>query len=115
MLAQPRKIQITQDVGIGATLRVSVTLFTPEPEDKTGYVWQSENGVNTMEMPHFCLTNIEEARRNMGEYVQRYLHRYIELALNGSDAILRDTFAIAARMYATSSGSVSFCFAELGE
>lgn len=107
-LAPPKKLWITQDVGIESTIYVSVARFTPEPEDKTSYVWTGENGVNTMEMPHYWIINIQEARRNMSEYIQRSVYKYIELALEDSDGILRDTFAVAMRV--ASSGNVSFFF-----
>lgn len=87
-------------------VRISVAQFTPKSEDKTGYVWMGENGANAMEMPHYWITNIQEARRDMNEYIQRSVDEYIELALKGSDGILRDTFAIAKRV--ALSGNVSF-------
>lgn len=59
-----------------------------------------------MEMPHYWITNIQEARRDMNEYIQRSADEYIELALKGSDDILRDTFVIAKRV--ALSGDVSF-------
>lgn len=101
-----RKLWITQDVGIESTVHISVAQFTPKPEDKTGYVWMGENGANTMEMPHYWITNIQEVRREMNEYIQLSVDEYIELALKGSDGILRDTFVTAARV--ASSGNVSF-------
>lgn len=101
-----KRIWITQDVGIESTVCISVAQFTPKPEDKTGYVWMGENGANTMEMPHYWITNIQEARRDMSEYIQRSVDEYIELALKGSDGILRDTFVIAKRV--ALSGDVSF-------
>lgn len=59
-----------------------------------------------MEMPHYWITNIQETKKIVGEYIKRSAHKYIELALKGSDNIVRDTFFVAARV--ASSGNVSF-------
>lgn len=108
-----KRLQITQDVGTEPSIYIYVAPFTPEPQDKTSYVWKDENGGGTMEMPHYRITNIQEAKENMRKYIQRSVYKYIELALKGSDSILRDTFSVAARV--VSSGDVSFFLAELGE
>lgn len=104
----PKRLLITQDVGTESSIPISVALFTPEPQDKTSYVWKDENGENTMEMPHYWITNIQEAKKVVGEYIKRSVYEYIELALKGSDSILRDTFFVAAHF--ASSGNVSFFF-----
>lgn len=101
-----KRLQITQDVGTEPSIYIYVTSFTPEPQDKTSYVWKGENGGGTMEMPHYRITNIQEAKENMKKYIQRSVYEYIGLALKGSDSVLRDTFFVAARV--VSSGNVGF-------
>lgn len=107
-----KEIQITQDVGAEPSIYIHVVLFTPEPQDKTSYVWKDENGGGTMEMPHYRIANIQEAKENVKNYIQRSVYKYIKLALGDSDNILRDTFSIAAHV--VSSGNVSFFPTELG-
>ncbi|KAI9775593.1 MAG: hypothetical protein M1839_000994 [Geoglossum umbratile] len=96
LLARPRQIQLTQDMGVELT--VSVATFTPEPDDKTAYEWEDSRGVHTMEMPHFFIVQYGEAMDNMMKYVEDSRQHYLDNLLDSSDKILWDTFQMAIDM-----------------
>lgn len=56
-------------------------------------------------MPHYYITNMDEAKKNMLEYNRRSSRLYLETLLDGSNGILWDTFQMAMRLADT--GNVS--------
>jgi hypothetical protein len=83
---------------MGVVLTVSVAIFTPEPGDKTGYTWEDEHGLHTMEMPHFYIVKYREAMANMMQYIEDSRQHYLENLLDSSNKILWETFQMAIDM-----------------
>ena len=96
LLARPRQIQLTQD--LGAVLTVSVAMFTPEPSDKTAYQWEDGHNVHTMEMPHFYIVQYDEAVANMRKYIEESKHGCLASLLDPSEKILWESFQMAVDM-----------------
>ncbi|KAH8892135.1 hypothetical protein GQ53DRAFT_863880, partial [Thozetella sp. PMI_491] len=65
----PRKILIGH--GIGIALEVYADEFTPSPADTVSYVWQTSRGTIRLDMPHYCLTNLEQVRENACCYARK--------------------------------------------
>lgn len=94
-LFQTRELYLTQD--LGSTLKVAVSPYVPVPGDKTAYEWENEDGVHKMEMPRYCLSDVEEVKSRMLEYSYMSRLSYLQNLLDSSNKILWDTFEIALR------------------
>lgn len=94
-LLQTRELYLTQDLGY--TLKVAVSPYVPVPGDKTAYEWRTKDGVHKMEMPPYCLSNVEEIKLRMFEYTYVSGLSYLQNLLDSSNKILWDTFEIALR------------------
>lgn len=94
-LFQTRELYLTQD--LGSTLKVAVSPYVPIPGDKTAYEWTTKDGVQKMEMPPYCLSNVEEIKLRMFEYTYVSGLSYLQNLLDSSNKILWDTFEIALR------------------
>jgi hypothetical protein len=90
---EKRTLFLTQ--GMGYTLEVQVSPFVPLPGDKTAYEWESAEGPKRMAMPEYHISNIEDAKNQMIDYVTRSHMIYIGNLIDSSNEILLDTFNMA--------------------
>jgi hypothetical protein len=93
---------------MGVVLTVSVAVFTPEPCDQTGYTWEDEHGLHTMEMPQFYIVRYDEAMTNMMQYIEDSRQHYLDNLLDSSNKILWETFQMAIDMGYIGNVRVSF-------
>ena len=94
-----RQLTLTQGIREGLVLPVRVALYNPLPNDKTGYEWKAANGsISKMEMPTYCVVNIEEAKNNMREFAVKSSHSYLFELIDWSDLIVCNTLKTAQRL-----------------
>ncbi|KAL2133370.1 hypothetical protein VTI74DRAFT_2458 [Chaetomium olivicolor] len=81
-----RTLQLTQHVG-SHHLTVHVAEFIPLPGDVVSYKWHDDaGGIHELQMPPFCLTNIEKIRSHFCEYIAAAKLSYLE-ALKSDDEL----------------------------
>ncbi|KAK6334551.1 hypothetical protein TWF730_003765 [Orbilia blumenaviensis] len=91
---QPRKISVTQDLEL--ELEITVALFDQEAGDKTSYYWVDSKGKKKeIDMPHYFIYDMEEAKRNMERYARQARPLYIKEYLKNTNPIIQKTFEIA--------------------
>lgn len=98
-----RTLLLTQGIGqgIGQELLVHVDTFTPIEGDKTAYEWRDDEGTQRkMEMPAYCLTDLEIAAGNMCLYAMTSRDLFLDEMLSKSNEITWDTIRMAVQ-YAT--------------
>ena len=78
-----KTIQLTQ--GFGATLTVYVSEFLFMEGDKVSYMWTNASGAHVMEMPHYCLTELEKVKVNVMRYVRQTRNEYLYLLKETND------------------------------
>jgi hypothetical protein len=94
-----RVLQLTQIAG--ATLEVYVAKFKVEPLDKISRRERNNNGVEyVLDMPPYCLANLETIRGNMKSYIQKERPRYLETLCKNDPSGITALTAKAAIAYA---------------
>jgi len=79
-----RTLQLCQICG--PNLEVYVTKFKTQPGDKVNRKQRNEDGEECiLEMPHFCLTDIDRVRTNMEAYIGKTRANYLGLLRTGTD------------------------------
>jgi hypothetical protein len=99
-----RTLYLTQGIGqgIGQELLVHVDTFTPIEGDKTAYEWRDDKGTQRkMEMPAYCLTDLETATGNMCLYATTSRDIFLDEMLSKSNDITWDTIRMAMRYVTT--------------
>ncbi len=101
-LSQPevyvRTLKLTQQIGTHE-LTIYASEFLPQPGDVVSYKWRDGAGdTKELEMPHFCLTNIEKVRINFKNYISSAKELYLK-ALESEDELAWMTVR-AAQQYA---------------
>jgi hypothetical protein len=92
----PRKIHLTQNVG--ATLEVTLSKFVPSPDDVVSYPWKDSSGQDhLLEMPPYYISDMEEAKRNILQYLRKTTQSYLKSLLSGANPIIHETFKQACR------------------
>lgn len=83
--------------GCDDALRLKVSRFPPEPEDRLAYHWTDPSGpgLRTMEMPPIFISDLEDARLNLLEYFRTVRSVYIETLLADSHPVVHETFQTA--------------------
>jgi hypothetical protein len=98
---------------MGYTLEVQVSPFVPLPGDKTAYEWESAEGAKRMAMPEYHISNIEDAKDQIIEYVKRSKMIYIGSLLDDSNEILLNTFNMATRCKVGSTAILAILFTHI--
>lgn len=62
--------------------------------DKVSYTWTDDSGTHIMEMPHYCLTELEKTKDNMMKYVRQTKDNYLYLLKETND-LTWDTICMA--------------------
>ena len=74
--SQIRQLQLMQGVG-EIPLTVYAAEFIADQGDKTAYQWKTGSGSHEMEMPRYCLTNLETVKTNVSAYIQESRSHYL--------------------------------------
>lgn len=82
---------------MGTELTVYVTEFSPMEGDVTAYIWNCDNTVRKMEMPDYCLANLDTVKKNLIKYMGISKHNYLWNLLGDTDDTIWDTFTLAIR------------------
>lgn len=91
-----RALVLTQNIK-DHRLHVSAAEFLPMPGDVTSYKWRDVTGEpRTMQMPNFCLTNIDEVHNNFCGYIESAKRSYL-MSLEGEDKLAWMTVCTAFR------------------
>ncbi|KAK4183081.1 hypothetical protein QBC35DRAFT_508751 [Podospora australis] len=73
-----KTLQLTQNIG-SHRLTVYASEFDPHPEDVLTYKWKDSKGqTHIMEMPHFCLTNMDKVQAHFQQYIVSAKWSYLE-------------------------------------
>ncbi|KAI4859047.1 hypothetical protein F4820DRAFT_467432 [Hypoxylon rubiginosum] len=87
-----RTLELTQIAG--ARIEVRVTKFEQRPGDKVNRKVFNEDGDEyVLEMPHYCLTDLEKIQHNLKTYISNERGRYLDLLKEegGITALTADT------------------------
>ena len=89
-----RTLRLTQQIG-SHELTVYASEFVPQPGDIVSYKWQDgSGGTQELEMPHYCLTNIEKVYSHFYTYISSAKWIYLEV-LESEDDLTSMTFRTA--------------------
>ncbi|KAK3940279.1 hypothetical protein QBC46DRAFT_127697 [Diplogelasinospora grovesii] len=89
-----RTLRLTQN--LGHELTVYVSEFAPEPSDVLSYKWINARGEEqVMEMPHYCLTNLDKVMAHMKQYIEVAGPSYLLNLLRQEDELVSMTVSKA--------------------
>jgi hypothetical protein len=87
-----RTLHLTND--IGGQLEVYAAEFEPSSGDRTAYEWVAWDGPKSMEMPPYCLTDLDRIKANARKYAYDHGLDYLE-ELRKVDGLVQHTFNVA--------------------
>ncbi|KAL2869465.1 uncharacterized protein BJX67DRAFT_379019 [Aspergillus lucknowensis] len=90
-----REVELTQ--GMGDKLRLTLSRFDPHPDDKTAYEWNTLDGPRKMEMPPYCIANMDEAIVSVAQYAKRSMRAYLSQLVKPNNPFLSLIFYFAAQ------------------
>lgn len=89
-----KELQFVQ--GVGVRLTVYAAEFAPDERDKTAYKWEDASGSHKMDMPPYCLANLERIKPNVCQYIEQSSFLYLRQLQHTND-IIWDHILMASR------------------
>ncbi|KAF8443468.1 hypothetical protein BDZ91DRAFT_803895 [Kalaharituber pfeilii] len=98
VLANPRTIEITQDMG--PTLKLRCKQYIPLEGDRQQYHWNDAftGARRTLNTPPFAIADVEHAHAAIERYIDENLSVYLEGLLDSENTIVWESFRIALSM-----------------
>ncbi|KAK3682997.1 hypothetical protein B0T22DRAFT_385649 [Podospora appendiculata] len=82
---------------IEAPFKFRVRKFIPAPGDLMEQRWTTRNGVQRIAIPEYALADMQEAARDMKDYIEMNVWRFIAVTVGPLDPLLWETYAMAFR------------------
>ncbi|KAL8952550.1 MAG: hypothetical protein Q9222_001540 [Ikaeria aurantiellina] len=97
MVEPPRHVTLTHDITT-TSFAVTVSRFQPGPDDTTSYNWTDATGSKRKyHLPPYYISDVEEATKNLRQYLPRASEEFSKALLIGSNSIIQKTFKEAER------------------
>ena len=84
-----------KQLDIGEVLRLTVALYKPKPGDKTAYEYKKDGVSYELDMPPYCIGNLEKARESILTYVRLARKKYIDCLIDKANRPLWLAFQYA--------------------